>query len=147
MLEHVGPKNYRTYMEIVNRCLKDDGLFLLHTIGFEKVKAVMDPWIEKYIFPNAYIPDVKGITEAMDGLFVLEDWHNFGADYDTTLMAWFNNFDKSWKKLKIHYSERFYRMWKYYLLECAGIFRSRKVQLWQLVLSKEGVTKGYTSVR
>ncbi len=147
MFEHVGPKNYGEYMERVNHCLKDEGLFLLHTIGFAEIKKIADPWIEKYIFPNGYIPDMRNISEAINHLFVMEDWHNFGAHYDLTLMAWFNNFEKSWGKLKKHYGERFYRMWKYYLLSCAGAFRARKIQLWQIVFSKKGVPQGYISVR
>ena len=77
----------------------------------------------------------------------MEDWHNFGADYDKTLMAWYNNFNKNWNKIKSDYSEKFYRMWKYYLLSSAGSFRARKNQLWQIVLSKKGVFRGYKSIR
>ena len=147
MIEHVGPKNYRRLFEVIHKCLNNNGLFLLHTIGFAEIKKISDPWIEKYIFPNGYIPDMRNISEAINRLFVMEDWHNFGADYDRTLIAWFNNFEKSWDKLKKHYSERFYRMWKYYLLSCAGAFRARKIQLWQIVLSKKGVPQGYISIR
>ena len=136
-------------MKVVHRCLKDDGLFLLHTIGGNKSVTHTDPWIEKYIFPNSMLPSAQQITKATEGLFVMEDWHNFSADYDKTLMAWFKIFDTSWKQLKQNsrYDERFYRMWKYYLLACAGSFRSRINQLWQIVLSKNGVRGGYKSVR
>jgi cyclopropane-fatty-acyl-phospholipid synthase len=148
MFEHVGPKNYRTYMEVAYRCLKDDGLFMLHTIGSSKTSQMGDPWFSKYIFPNGRLPSIKQISGSMEGLFVMEDWHNFGAYYDPTLMAWFKNFDKAWPKLKKNYSERFYRMWRYYLLSCAGSFRARKrLQLWQIVLSKNGVPGGYESLR
>ncbi len=147
MFEHVGLKNYRTYMDVVARCLKNDGLFLLHTFGFPISDRHSDPWIEKYIFPNYFLPSVAHIARAVEGCFIIEDWHNFGADYDTTLMAWFHNFDAHWGELKAHYSERFYRMWKYYLMVCAGSFRSRTNQLWQVVLSKKGVMGGYQSVR
>jgi cyclopropane-fatty-acyl-phospholipid synthase len=146
MFEHVGPKNYEVFMKKANHLLKDDGLFLLHTIGSAN-EVPVDPWIEKYIFPNGYIPSVRQISTAAKGLFVMEDWHNFGAYYDTTLMAWFENFDRAWPKLKGKYGERFYRMWKYYLLSCAGGFRARDIQLWQVVLSKNGVPGGYHSVR
>ena len=147
MFEHVGCKNYRTYMESVHRCLKDGGLFLLHTIGNRHTMGSNDPWFEKYIFPNSIIPSMKQIGASVEELFVAEDWHNFGADYDRTLIAWFRNFDASWHKLKEKYDERFYRMWKYYLLSCAGIFRSRHLQVWQIVFSKNGVPGGYCSVR
>lgn len=139
MFEHVGSKNYKTYMEVVDRCLKDDGLFLLHTIGTHKLLR-FTYWVGKYIFPNGILPYVQNIAKSFEGLFVMEDWHNFGADYDKTLMAWFDNFNKNWHTLKNSYDERFYRMRKYYLLTFAGIFRARKVQLWQIVFSKNGVS-------
>lgn len=147
MFEHVGYKNYRTYLATVRHCLADNSLFLLHTIGSNVSNVTVDPWISTYIFPNSLLPSLKQIGAAMEKLFVMEDWHNFGADYDKTLMAWFLNFDRHWTELKHHYDERFYRMWKYYLLSCAGLFRSRKTQLWQIVLSKEGVPGGYQTVR
>ena len=147
MIEHVGPKNYRTYMKKVHELLKDDGLFLLHTIGAQQTTWITDPWIRKYIFPNGVLPSVAQIGAASNRLFIMEDWHNFGPDYDKTLMAWFENFDRNWPTLKQKYSERFYRMWKYYLLSCAGSFRARHNQLWQVVLSKKGIVGGYPSVR
>lgn len=148
MFEHVGYKNYRTYMEVVDRLLKDGGLFLLHTIGNNRTVYAGEPWLNKYIFPGGMLPSIQQVGDAIEGLFVMEDWHNFGADYDKTLMQWFERFDRAWPSLKEAYSERFYRMWKYYLLSCAGTFRSRQVsQLWQIVLSKGGVHGGYTPVR
>ncbi len=151
MFEHVGHKNHTVYMEIVHKCLKDDGLFLLHTIGNKETKIACDPWIDKYIFPNSLIPSLKQITSAIEGLFVIEDLHNFGYYYYPTLMAWFNNFNSNWDKLREKdsekYDERFYRMWKYYLLSSAGAFKCRDLQVWQIVLSKKGVLKGYSSLR
>lgn len=147
MFEHVGYKNYKSYMQIANKCLADDGLFLLHTIGGNKTTYTTDPWINKYIFPNGMIPSAKQITDAIEDKFVIEDIHSFGVDYDRTLMAWFNNFDNSWDSLKDAFDDRFYRMWKYYLLSCAGSFRARKNQLWQLLLSKQGVVGGLQCIR
>ena len=147
MFEHVGVKNYKTYMEVVNKILKDEGLFLLHTIGRNSSVKFTDPWFNKYIFPNSMLPSVKQIADASEGLFVLEDWHSFGTDYDKTLMAWYKNFTKNWNKIKNNYDKRFYRMWEYYLLSSAGGFRARKNQLWQIVFSKNGTKKGYKSVR
>lgn len=143
MFEHVGCRNYRAYMKVVHRCLKADGLFLLHTIAGNTSVNSTDPWINKYIFPNSMLPSAKQITSAAEGLFVLEDWHSFGQYYDKTLMAWHNNFTKNWAKLKDAYDERFYRMWTYYLLASAGSFRSRRNQLWQIVFSKKGIKGGY----
>ena len=134
-------------MKIANRCLKDNGLFLLHTIGGNESVVATDPWIDKYIFPDSMLPSIKQISASVENLFVIEDLHNFGSDYDKTLMAWYSNFENSWDIIKSSYDERFYRMWKYYLLSCAGSFRARKNQLWQIVLSKKGVPEGYKSVR
>jgi len=147
MFEHVGYKNYRTYMEVVHKHLKDDGLFLLHTCGWSESAKSIDPWIEKYIFPNSMMPSIKQIGGAIEKLFVMEDWHNFGADYDKTLMAWIANFQKAWPELKGKYNERFYRMWMYYLSASVGTFRARRSQLWQIVLSKKGRLGGYKSLR
>ncbi|MBU4141897.1 cyclopropane fatty acyl phospholipid synthase, partial [Patescibacteria group bacterium] len=147
MFEHVGYKNYQTYMKVARDCLKDNGLFLLHTIGRNVARAATDPWINKYIFPDSVIPSTEKIISAAKGLFVLEDWHNFGVDYDKTLMAWHRNFKNNWDKIKHIYDQRFYRMWSYYLLACAASFRVRKNQVWQIVFSKNGVAGGYASVR
>jgi cyclopropane-fatty-acyl-phospholipid synthase len=147
MIEHVGYKNYRIYMEVVRRCLDADGLFLLHTIGGNKSVKSVDPWINKYIFPNGMLPSIQQLSRSVEGLFVVEDWHNFSADYDKTLMAWYANLEKNWDNLKSKYDERFYRMWKYYLLSCAGSFRVRSNQLWQIILSPKGVSGGYKSLR
>jgi len=147
MIEHVGPKNYREFMEVAHRCLKDDGLFLLHTLGSNVSNTHSSPWSDKYIFPGAVMPSIKQLGKAMEGLFVMEDWHNFGPDYHPTLLAWWNNFDKNYYKLKDKYDKRFYRMWKFYLLFGSGIPLARDGQLWHIVLSKKGVLGGYKSIR
>lgn len=149
MIEHVGAKNYRTFMKIMNKCLKEDGLFLLHTIGTLNPKtASADPWTDKYIFPGGELPTVQRIAKAAEELFVMEDWHNFGIDYSRTTRAWLSNFNANWMKIKSEvYDERFYRMWKYFLLSQSGAFRARRNHLWQIVFSKQGVQGGYTSVR
>ena len=147
MFEHVGHKNHRRFIEIAHRCLKDDGLFLLHTIGSDNPSTHNDPWIDKYIFPGSLIPSISQIGKAIEGLFIMEDWHNFGKDYDKTLRAWYDNFNKGWSQLSQKYDDAFYRMWKYYLLVCAGTFKAGKNHLWQIVLSKGGVPGGYVSIR
>jgi len=147
MFEHVGPKNYDTYFNIVRDQLRPDGLFLLHTIGNFVTEKKTDAWIDKYIFPNGHLPSAKQIATSLEGRFLIEDWHNFGRDYDKTLMAWSAKFDEAWPRLKAQYDERFYRMWKYFLLSSAGFFRSGQGQLWQLVLSKRGRSDAYRSVR
>ena len=149
MFEHVGYKNYRTYMAHMHRLLKDDGLFLLHTIGGNRTVYATDPWLDKYIFPNGMLPSIQQIGASLEKLFVMEDWHNFGPSYDKTLCAWCDNFSRVWPNLFTsgRYDERFKRMWSYYLLSSAATFRSRKTQLWQIVLSKHGQLGGYKSIR
>ncbi|SEO68814.1 cyclopropane fatty acyl phospholipid synthase [Aquisalimonas asiatica] len=143
MFEHVGRKNHRTFLETVNRCLSDDGLCLLHTIGKHRRNSTPDPWVDKYIFPNGDLPALGQITDAAEDLAIIEDIHNFGADYDPTLMAWERNFEAAWPQFRDRYGERFRRMWRYYLLSCAALFRARETQLWQLVLSRRGLVGGY----
>lgn len=143
MFEHVGYKNYRAYFEKARSLLAPDGLFLLHTIGNNQTTTHGDPWTEKYIFPNGLLPSVRQIATATEGLFVMEDWHNFGADYDRTLMAWWARFDAAWPQLRDKYGDRFWRMWRFYLHVFAAMFRARNIQLWQVVLSPEGMRGGY----
>jgi cyclopropane-fatty-acyl-phospholipid synthase len=148
MFEHVGALNYRTYFEVARRCLRPDGpsgsgLFLLHCIGSNSSPSRPDPWIERYIFPNSMIPAAGQVAEALQHLFVVEDWHNFGADYDLTLSAWRANFEAAWPQLSEHYDARFRRMWLFYLGVSTAVFRSRRNQLWQITLSPHGVPGGY----
>ena len=147
LMEHVGQKNYRDFMKLSNYCLKDKGLFFLHTIGSLKSNRGTDAWLDKYIFPGGQLPSSASILKAAEGYFVLEDFQNIGHDYDKTLMAWFHNFDKNWPKFKDKYGEKFYRMWKYYLLCCAGAFRSGNISLLQFVFSKANLGKTYDGVR
>ena len=147
MFEHVGEKNYPVYFETARRLLADEGLFLLHTIGSDVTTQATDPWINKYIFPNGKTPSARELAATLEGRFLIEDWHNFGGDYDRTLMAWHANFVRAWPELSTRYSQRFYRMWQFYLLACAGYFRSRQGQLWQLVLSKRQRRQMYRSIR
>jgi cyclopropane-fatty-acyl-phospholipid synthase len=139
IMEHVGYKNYRTYMAVVNRTLKHDGIGFFHTIGGNVSRKIGNPWTVKYIFPNGQIPSIAQLGRAMEGLFIMEDWHNIGPDYDRTLMAWNESFEMGWPELKGRYSERFRRMWRFYLLSSAGVFRSRSMQLWQVVMTKPGM--------
>ncbi len=147
MFEHVGPKNYDVYFDTVHRVLTGEGLFLLHTIGNHVTATRCDPWIDRYIFPNGRLPSARQLTDSLEGRFLIEDWHNFGQDYDRTLMAWWTRFDAAWPRLAGKYDERFRRMWRYYLMCSAGFFRARQGQLWQLVLSKRERRGVYRSVR
>jgi len=147
MMEHVGHKNYRRYLEAAFRCLPPGGLFLCHTITGCRSRVDSDPWLTRYIFPNSMLPSPAQVARAAEGLFVIEDMHNFGHHYDPTLMAWERRFSRSWPRFRERYGERFRRMWSYYLLSSAGVFRSRTIGLMQFVLAKDGVQGGYVPVR
>lgn len=148
IMEHVGTKNYRSYLQQMSGFLDKGGLMLLHTIGSETTGKVTDRWISKYIFPNSILPSTVELTRAAEQVLVLEDWHNFGAFYAPTLRAWNDNCEAAWSRLpEAVYDERFRRMWRYYLLSCAGAFEARAIHLWQVVLSKGGIIGGYESVR
>ncbi len=147
MFEHVGARNYRTYFSKVRELLKPDGLFLLHTIGGNQSTQRTDPWIEKYIFPNSMLPSAAQIASAAEHHWVIEDWHSFGSDYDRTLMAWLTNLDTHWPQIALHYNDRIRRMWRYYLAASAASFRTRKNQLWQVLMSPAGVVGGCPEVR
>jgi cyclopropane-fatty-acyl-phospholipid synthase len=138
LMEHVGPKNHRLYMETVDRCLRPGGIAFVHTIGSNRNQVLIDAWFHRYVFPNAAIPSLAQITAAMDGMFVPEDVHNIGPHYDRTLMAWSRNFERAWPRLRAHYGERFRRIWRYYLLSSAGAFRARFMQLYQIVMTRPG---------
>ncbi|TYL43665.1 cyclopropane fatty acyl phospholipid synthase [Dickeya chrysanthemi] len=142
MFEHVGPKNYDTYFRVVRKNLKPAGLFLLHTIGANETSLKVDAWINKYIFPNGCLPSVQHIAQHSEPYLVMEDWHNFGADYDRTLMAWHERFQQHRPELAARYPTRFQRMFNYYLSACAGAFRARSIQLWQVLFSVGGVEGG-----
>jgi cyclopropane-fatty-acyl-phospholipid synthase len=141
LLEHVGYKNYRTYMEVVDRCLKPDGTALIHCIGGNESTKTVNEWFHRYIFPNALLPSLSQLAAAAEGLFVIEDVHNFGPDYDRTLIEWWRRFDAAWPELRDAYGDRFYRMWRFYLYTCAGAFRARYQQLFQLVLTRIGTAQ------
>jgi cyclopropane-fatty-acyl-phospholipid synthase len=138
IMEHIGPKNYRTYMRHAADHLKDDGIAFIHTISQNTTNYHCDPWFDRYIFPNAVTPSLQLLTAAMEGLFVVEDYQNIGPHYDPTLMAWYENMTRAWPSLKDKYGERFYRIMKYYLLSSAGCFRARRSQVAQIVMTKPG---------
>jgi cyclopropane-fatty-acyl-phospholipid synthase len=147
MFEHVGPRNHAVYLDTARRLLAPGGLFLLHTIGLDVSAHRTDPWIDRHVFPNGKLPSAAELSRALEGRFLIEDWHNFGPDYDRTLMAWHGRFERAWPRLAPRYGEAFARMWRYYLLSCAGFFRSRQGQLWQLVLAGRERAQAYRSVR
>jgi cyclopropane-fatty-acyl-phospholipid synthase len=155
LLEHVGPKNYRTFMEVADKNLKPGGLLLAHFIGQPTSVQTNDPWTHKYIFPNSQAPSIAQLAKASEGIFTIEDIHNFGTDYEPTLLAWHKNFNDSWDTLKklrnedgsLKYDDRFFRMWNYYLLGATGLARSQKAALWHIIFSRGDIPGGYRAIR
>jgi cyclopropane-fatty-acyl-phospholipid synthase len=147
MFEHVGVRNYRTYLNKVRELLAPDGLFLLHTIGSNVSETTADPWIDKYIFPNSMLPSMAQIAAAAERLWVIEDWHEFGGDYDRTLLCWSRNIESRWAEIADRYDPRFRRMWHFYLMSSAAGFRARRNRLWQILMSPQGLVGGYREVR
>lgn len=147
MFEHVGEKNYKEYFSVASRLLKENGIFLLHTIGSDVTTLRTDPWIEKYIFPNGKIPSIAEIGAAYEKAFILEDLQNIGPDYELTLLAWHDKFIESWPNNANKYGLVFYKMWRYYLLGCAAYFKSKQGQLWQMVFTKRSFAGSYRSIR
>jgi cyclopropane-fatty-acyl-phospholipid synthase len=140
VLEHMNRRNLRRYLETVRDHLSEDGLFLIECVGTVRTEGAND-------FPCSLLPSATQLSRALEDVFVFEDWHNFGADYDRTLLQWHANFEEAWPALSARYGERFHRLWRYYLLSYAGAFRARRAQAWQVVLSPRGVAGGYRSVR
>lgn len=147
MFEHVGHKNYRRFFEVVRDQLAPHALFLLHSIGGATSRTTYDPWFEQNIFPGTHIPSARQITGASEGLFHVEDWQDIGLHYDRTLLAWHDNFERAWPRLRDKYGERFYRTWRYYLLVSAGAFRARHLHTWQVVFAATGRLDGYRASR
>jgi cyclopropane-fatty-acyl-phospholipid synthase len=137
MLEHVGPKNLGEFFDFTRELLAPDGVALHHTIGSNASQVDIDPWFNRYIFPGGVVPSMEQLGRASSGRWAIEDVHNFGPDYDRTLMAWYHNVEAAWAELPT-YDERFRRTWRYYLLASAASFRVRGLQLWQIVLRRTG---------
>lgn len=144
MVEAVGIQNLDAYMDVARRVLVRDGMFLMQAIVGS---GEPDPWISTRIFPNGVLPTMTQLARAAEGRFRIFHVESFGTDYDKTLMAWDERFRAAWDTIKKSsddkgntlYDERFYRMWRYYLMVCAGLFRSQKITVSQILFTKEGV--------
>jgi cyclopropane-fatty-acyl-phospholipid synthase len=143
MIEAVGKKNLDTFFAHVFNRLEPGGLFLLQAISAETVSPYsrrrLDEfliWILTYIFPNGYLPTITELVKPGRMQGVVEDIHNFGPDYELTLLSWAVNFERAWPSLRTGYDEQFYRMWQFYLYSCAALFRARITQVYQIVYAK-----------
>jgi cyclopropane-fatty-acyl-phospholipid synthase len=146
MMEHVGPKNLETFFNKCISLLAPDGMMLHHTIASNETKQVTDPFFDRYIFPGGVLPSLAQISKAVEKKVIIEDVHNFGPDYEKTLLAWHARINKRWSEIP-NYDERFRRMWNYYLLSSAAGFRARHIQLLQVVFRPMTSRGAYKAVR
>ena len=146
MFEHVGYKNHKKFMKMVDHCLTKDGLFLLHFIAKSVSEKRNDPWLDTYMFPGTIAVSAKQVTSASEGIFYIQDWHNFGPDYYKTIKAWYTNIEKNWPELSKNYDEKFHRTWAWYLLCCSATSLARTHHLWQIVFSKVSSERIYERV-
>ncbi len=147
VMEHIGHKNYRQFMETAQRMLKDDGLFFVDTLGQDFSGTAGNPWSDKYIFPNGMAPSLQQITGASAGLLVLEDMQNLGIDYYKTLRKWDENFQRNWPAVQDRYPAETYRMYRYYFNSFAGALKAQRIHDWHVVFSKGKTGATYKSAR
>jgi cyclopropane-fatty-acyl-phospholipid synthase len=146
MMEHVGPKNYKTFFQKCEDLLEPNGMMLHHTITANTPTNSTNPFFDKYIFAGGILPSLTGLARSSEGKFIIEDVHNFGPDYDKTLMQWYKNINAKWSEIP-QYDLRFRKMWNFYLLASAAAFRSRSIQLLQAVFRPPHAAGKYLSVR
>ena len=137
MFEHVGKKFYKAFFESMNRLLKDDGIFLLHTIGVVDKPSPPNKFINKYIFPGGVCPSFSQIIEPIEktGLIV-SDTETLIRHYDKTLESWLERFLAKKNLVKDLFDEKFVKMWEFYLASCAAAFRYRDLAVFQLQIVK-----------
>jgi cyclopropane-fatty-acyl-phospholipid synthase len=136
MLEHVGPECYRGMGELISRVLTPSGRGLIHSIG-RNIARDLDPWTDKYIFPNAYPPSLREMMDIFEGsrLSVL-DVENLRLHYARTCADWLANFERHADKVGAMFDERFVRMWRLYLASSSASFATGDLQLFQVVFAR-----------
>jgi cyclopropane-fatty-acyl-phospholipid synthase len=138
MLEHVGLRNYKTLGDIINRCLKPDGLALIHSIGRSHSRP-SDPWITKHIFPGGYIPSLGDMATLFEPhKFSVLDIENLRLHYARTCADWLENFEAVSEQIGEMYSEEFVRTWRLYLAGSSAGFQSGTLQLYQVLFAPSG---------
>ncbi len=137
MFEHVGKKFYKAFFESINKLLKSDGIFLLHTIGVVDKPSPPNKFINKYIFPGGVCPSFSQIIEPIEktGLIV-SDTETLIRHYDKTLESWLERFLSKRKEVKDLFDDKFVKMWEFYLASCAAAFRYRDLAVFQLQIVK-----------
>ena len=137
MFEHVGKKFYKVFFQSINKLLKNEGIFLLHTIGVVDKPSPPNKFINKYIFPGGVCPSLSQIIQPIEktGLIVA-DSETLIRHYDKTLESWLERFLNKKKEVKDLFGDKFVRMWEFYLASCAAAFRYRDLAVFQLQIVK-----------
>lgn len=143
MIEAVGHEYHKTYMQIIDSCLKEGGLAMIQAIllpddRYDRHLKTKD-FIQQYIFPGSIIPSKKRLKEAMEKTKLEEvDYYEMGQEYAKTLLYWNQAFQNKKEKIKqLGYSEQFIRMWEYYLNYCAAGFKENYLLTGQILLEKK----------
>jgi cyclopropane-fatty-acyl-phospholipid synthase len=137
MFEHVGLKEYDRFFQKIASLLADDGAAVVHSIGRSDGPGVTNPWILKYIFPGGYTPALSEVLPAIErsGLIVT-DVEILRLHYATTLQHWRRRFMAQRETAVALYSERFARMWEFYLAGAEMGFRFQGLMVFQVQLAK-----------
>jgi len=138
MLEHVGLANFRALGALIKRCLKPDGLGLIHSIGRSHPQR-MDPWIVKHIFPGGHVPSLSEMMSVFEPQrFSVIDVENLRLHYSRTCATWLQNFEAVADTVAEMYDEEFVRMWRLYLAGSSAAFQSGTLQLYQVLFAPRG---------
>ena len=137
MFEHVGIKYFREYLKKTYKLLKENGVFLLHTIGQRGIPTATSPWIRKYIFPGGYIPSLSDIVNETQKLNInITDIEILRLHYAHTLTHWYKNIQTNKDKIINMFDKRFYRMWEFYLLASKYSFVNMGNVVFQIQIAK-----------
>lgn len=141
MLEHVGLANFRTLGAIIGRCLKPNGVGLIHSIGRSHPQKA-DAWIVKHIFPGGHMPSLSEMTRVFEPhKFSIIDVENLRLHYARTCALWLQNFATVADKVAGMYDDEFVRMWQLYLAGSSAGFQSGTLQLYQILFAPAGNNK------
>ena len=136
MLEHVGTRDYKVLGDVINRCLKSDGRGLIHTIGRNKA-GPMNAWIERRIFPGAYPPTLREMTDIFEpNRFSVLDVENLRLHYAKTLEHWLQRYEENVETVTEMMDPAFVRAWRLYLAGSISAFTIGELQLFQVVFTR-----------
>ena len=126
MLEHVEPRNSKTYFRKVRDLLDANGIAVIHSIGVHGRAGPVNRWLQKHIFPGGFLPSLDQMVAATEmqrlKILNLEIMRGHCAEI---LEQWRLNFHSNIDDLRKHYDDTVIRMWNFYLLGCKYFFRQQ----------------------